>query len=94
MLNILTLRLHVHLFHPFLSTKGGLDEHASDVGNVLDYRDYLLDLRAVFIEEFVDLLDEVESVLVRYDAFEILELYGFVLDLVKVLSCNVILLHL
>lgn len=39
MLYVLTLRFHVDLFHPFLSTEGGLDdsEHASDVGDVLDH---------------------------------------------------------
>ena len=96
MLNVMALRLHVDLFHPFLGTEGGLDdgEHASDVRYVLDNRNDLLDLGAVLVEEFVDLLHQVKPVVIRHDALEVLEFYGLVLDFVEVFSSDVVLLHL
>lgn len=96
MLDILTLRLHVNLLNPFLGPKGSLDncKHASNIRYVLYHRNNLLDLSAVLIEKFVDLLNEVELVIVGYDALEVFKFYGFVLDLMQVLCGYVVFLHL
>lgn len=96
MLDIMALCFHVDLFNPFLSPKGSLynSEHASNIGDVLNNRNNFLDLSAVLIEEFVDLLDKVKLVIVSDDALEVLKLYGFVLYLMQVLGSYVVLLHL
>lgn len=96
MLNIVTLRLHVNLLDPFLSPKGSLDnrKHASNIWYVMYHRNNLLNLSAVIIKKFVDLFDEVKLVIVRYDALEVLKLYGFVLDLMQVFGSDVVFLHL
>lgn len=96
MLDILTLRLHVNLLNPFFGPKGSLDhcKHASNIRYVLYHRNNLLNLRAVLIEKFVDLLNEVELVIVGYDALEVFKFNGFVLDLMQVLCSYVVFLHL
>lgn len=96
MLNIVALRLHVNLLDPFLSPERSLDnrKHASNIWYVMYHGNNLLNLSAVLIEEFVDLLNEVKLVIVGYDALEVLKLYGFVLDLMQVLGSYIVFLHL